>query len=125
MWRQVDTTLKCKQLSLESSIEVLGVIESIEPMLERCRWFSKQCVVLPRHLGAYSDRADEIEVLLVTVIGANESTAKAKAETPTAGVPVPGCWFLTNSPGEKRTYCASSPEPSQKIGSIDRNITTL
>jgi hypothetical protein len=80
-------------------------------MLDGCRWFSKQSVVLPRHRGAYSAPADEAEVSLITMIGVNESTAKANAETPTAGVPVPGCGSLTDSPAEKRTYCASSPEP--------------
>jgi hypothetical protein len=126
MWRQVDTTLKCKQLRHESSFRSVGVSNSLEQKLDGFRSFCTQGVNLPWHLGANFVLAHKGDSSIVTLISANESTLETEAESPIAGVLSVIFGGLATATVEERYVPGGNAGALVKIESIDRcNKITL
>jgi hypothetical protein len=124
MWRQVGTTLKCKQLRHESSFRSVGVSKSLEQKLDGFRSFCTQGVNLPWHLGANFVRAHKGDISLVTLISANESSLKTEAESPITGVLSVALGDLATATVEKRYVLGVNAGAFVKTESIDRTKQT-
>jgi hypothetical protein len=121
MWRQVGTTLKCKQLRHESSFRSVGVSKSLEQKVDSFRSFCTQGVSLPWHLGANFVRAHKVDISLVILISANESTLKTETENPIAGVLGMAFAGLATATVEKSYVLGVNAGAFVKTESIDRS----